>query len=179
MIWEPIESFAWAVDIGCMNTERDFDGWISFFRGSEDSEGNRMVMCTHIVWILERKEKRETQDVDSHPVATWLFLVAYDVAPYQPIKSDWVQRVQWKHSSSKDHGEINDETDKDDKKGQAAKYNDHITAVERPYLQQWEKIDLQRLTKMASKSHRDQIQEFNQYLANLSEHYDIPKVGPG
>ncbi|KAJ9167575.1 hypothetical protein P3X46_019197 [Hevea brasiliensis] len=89
-------------------------------------------------------------------------------------------RTGGNNSSSKDHGEnINDETDKDDKKGQAAKYDDHITAAERRYLQQWEKIDLQRLTKMASKSHRDQIQEFNQYLANLSEHYDIPKVGPG
>ncbi|XP_012076315.1 protein FAM32A [Jatropha curcas] len=71
------------------------------------------------------------------------------------------------------------ETDKDDEKDQAAKYDDHLTPAERRYLQQWEKIDLQRLTKMASKSHRDRIQEFNQYLANLSEHYDIPKVGPG
>uniref|UniRef100_A0A2C9VRY7 Uncharacterized protein n=1 Tax=Manihot esculenta TaxID=3983 RepID=A0A2C9VRY7_MANES len=33
--------------------------------------------------------------------------------------------------------------------------------------------------KEANKSHRDRIQDFNQYLANMSEHYDIPKVGPG
>uniref|UniRef100_A0A7N2LT36 Uncharacterized protein n=1 Tax=Quercus lobata TaxID=97700 RepID=A0A7N2LT36_QUELO len=25
----------------------------------------------------------------------------------------------------------------------------------------------------------ERIQDFNQYLANMSEHYDIPKVGPG
>lgn len=33
------------------------------------------------------------------------------------------------------------------------------------------------LAKMAKKSHRDRVQELNRYLANLSEHYDIPKVG--
>eukprot|EP01105_Mastigella_eilhardi_P021541 TRINITY_DN5226_c0_g1_i1.p1 TRINITY_DN5226_c0_g1~~TRINITY_DN5226_c0_g1_i1.p1 ORF type:complete len:154 (-),score=49.15 TRINITY_DN5226_c0_g1_i1:63-503(-) len=33
--------------------------------------------------------------------------------------------------------------------------------------------------KLAEKTHRDKIVEFNQKLANLSEHYDIPKVGPG
>ncbi|XP_059643901.1 uncharacterized protein LOC132285725 isoform X2 [Cornus florida] len=63
--------------------------------------------------------------------------------------------------------------------GQAAKYDDHLTPAEKRYLQQWEKIDIKRLAKTTRKSHRDRIQEFNQYLANLSEHYDIPKVGPG
>lgn len=58
-------------------------------------------------------------------------------------------------------------------------YDDMLTAAERRYLRQWEKINLQRMAKMASKSHRDRIQEFNQCLANLSEHHDIPKVGPG
>ncbi|KAI3971378.1 hypothetical protein MKX01_008222 [Papaver californicum] len=36
-----------------------------------------------------------------------------------------------------------------------------------------------RLAKTSNKAHRDRIQDFNQYLANMSEHYDIPKVGPG
>ncbi|KAG6774206.1 hypothetical protein POTOM_021557 [Populus tomentosa] len=78
-----------------------------------------------------------------------------------------------------DHAGDMNETDKDDEQGQAVKYDDHLTPAEKRYLQQWEKIDTQRMVKMASKSHRDRIQEFNQYLANLSEHYDIPKVGPG
>lgn len=60
-----------------------------------------------------------------------------------------------------------------------ASYLDHLTPAERKYLEQKEKIDRRRLAMAASKSHRDRIQEFNQYLANLSEHYDIPKVGPG
>ncbi|KAL9313397.1 hypothetical protein ACSQ67_018849 [Phaseolus vulgaris] len=41
------------------------------------------------------------------------------------------------------------------------------------------RVELQRLAKMASKSHRDRIHEFNQYLANLNQHYDIPKIGSG
>lgn len=57
--------------------------------------------------------------------------------------------------------------------------DDHLTPAERRYLEQTERLESQRLAKMAAKSHRDRIQEFNQYLANLSEHYDIPKVGPG
>ncbi|KAG2699915.1 hypothetical protein I3843_07G210100 [Carya illinoinensis] len=72
-----------------------------------------------------------------------------------------------------------DETAKDGGRVQAAAYDDHLTPAERRYLHQREKIELQMLAKMATKSHRDRIQEFNQYLANLSEHYDIPKVGPG
>lgn len=62
----------------------------------------------------------------------------------------------------------------------ALSYDDHhLTPAERRYMEQKEKIDVHRLAKIANKSHRDRIQDFNQYLANMSEHYDIPKVGPG
>ncbi|XP_010526276.1 PREDICTED: protein FAM32A-like [Tarenaya hassleriana] len=56
---------------------------------------------------------------------------------------------------------------------------DHLTPAERRYLEQTQKLEPQKLAKMARKSHRDRIHEFNQCLANLTEHYDIPKVGPG
>jgi hypothetical protein len=56
---------------------------------------------------------------------------------------------------------------------------DHRTAAEKRYHQQKLLLDAKRLKKIATKSHRDRIEDFNQYLANLSEHYDIPKVGPG
>ncbi|OWM81919.1 protein FAM32A-like [Punica granatum] len=61
----------------------------------------------------------------------------------------------------------------------AAPHDDHLTPAERRYIEQRERIDVKRLAKTANKSHRDRIQDFNQYLANMSEHYDIPKVGPG
>jgi len=64
-------------------------------------------------------------------------------------------------------------------KGKAAHYDDRLTPAERRYIEQREQLDVHRLAKIANKSHRDRIQDFNQYLANMSEHYDIPKVGPG
>lgn len=61
----------------------------------------------------------------------------------------------------------------------ASTFEDRLTPAEGRYLQRREQSELERLAKMASKSHRDRIHEFNRYLANLSEHYDIPNVGPG
>ncbi|KAJ1280839.1 hypothetical protein BS78_04G262800 [Paspalum vaginatum] len=66
-----------------------------------------------------------------------------------------------------------------DEEGDQRPDYDHLTPAERRYMEQKQKIDMQKLAKVANKSHRDRIQDFNQYLANLSEHYDIPKVGPG
>ncbi|CAL0327230.1 unnamed protein product [Lupinus luteus] len=63
--------------------------------------------------------------------------------------------------------------------GKGASNDDYLTPFERRFLQQREKVEVERLVKMARMSHRDKIQGFNQYLANLSDHYDIPKVGPG
>ncbi|CAL5439299.1 unnamed protein product [Camellia sinensis] len=63
--------------------------------------------------------------------------------------------------------------------GNAASYDEHLTPAERRYMEQKEQIDVHRLAKISNKSHRDRILDFNQYLANMSEHYDIPKVGPG
>ncbi|CAN8293017.1 unnamed protein product [Cochlearia groenlandica] len=55
----------------------------------------------------------------------------------------------------------------------------HLTPAERRYIEQKQRLDVQKLAKEANRSHRDKIEDFNQYLANMSEHYDIPKVGPG
>ncbi|KAK4435673.1 hypothetical protein Salat_0730800 [Sesamum alatum] len=81
------------------------------------------------------------------------------------------------------HGQLTDFTNSDvhetDMHNEEQYQEERLTPAERRYLERWQKIELQRLAKTAKKSHRDRIQEFNQYLANLSEHYDIPKVGPG
>eukprot|EP00262_Sarcandra_glabra_P021412 TRINITY_DN9069_c0_g1_i1.p1 TRINITY_DN9069_c0_g1~~TRINITY_DN9069_c0_g1_i1.p1 ORF type:complete len:152 (-),score=30.24 TRINITY_DN9069_c0_g1_i1:213-668(-) len=57
--------------------------------------------------------------------------------------------------------------------------DDHLTPAEKRYIEQRDQLDVRRLARISNKSHRDRILDFNQYLANLSEHYDIPKVGPG
>ncbi|TMX02994.1 hypothetical protein EJD97_018811 [Solanum chilense] len=61
----------------------------------------------------------------------------------------------------------------------AGRWDDNLTPAERRYIEQRERIDMHKMAKTANKSHRDRIEDFNQYLANMSEHYDIPKVGPG
>lgn len=61
----------------------------------------------------------------------------------------------------------------------SANWDGNLTPAERRYMEQRERIDSHKLAKTSNKSHRDRIQDFNQYLANMSEHYDIPKVGPG
>lgn len=60
-----------------------------------------------------------------------------------------------------------------------ADWDSNLTPAERRYMEQRERIYSHKLAKISDKSHRDRIEDFNQYLANMSEHYDIPKVGPG
>lgn len=38
---------------------------------------------------------------------------------------------------------------------------------------------MDRINRMAEKSHKEKVNDFNKYLESLPEHYDIPKVGPG
>ena len=56
---------------------------------------------------------------------------------------------------------------------------DRRTAAEKRYDEMMLKREKERVAKAASKSHRERVNEFNAYLQNLSEHHDIPKVGPG
>mmetsp|Transcript_30959 Transcript_30959/g.50080 ORF Transcript_30959/g.50080 Transcript_30959/m.50080 type:complete len:127 (-) Transcript_30959:559-939(-) len=54
-----------------------------------------------------------------------------------------------------------------------------LTPAERRHLETQKERERDKASKAAQKSHRQRIEEFNRYLGNLSEHYDIPKVGPG
>uniref|UniRef100_A0A0D9VKI4 Protein FAM32A-like n=1 Tax=Leersia perrieri TaxID=77586 RepID=A0A0D9VKI4_9ORYZ len=113
------------------------------------------------------------------------------------VKEGGVKKKKKKHrreeSSEVGHGELHQggssevqadpneltEADKMGEEGNLQDDYDHLTPAERRYMEQKQRIDTHKLAKVANKSHRDRIQDFNQYLANLSEHYDIPKVGPG
>ncbi|KAK2984429.1 hypothetical protein RJ640_014835 [Escallonia rubra] len=63
--------------------------------------------------------------------------------------------------------------------GNAAPHVTNLAPAERSYTEQRQRIDIHKLAKTANKSHRDRNSDFNQYLANVSENYDIPKIGPG
>lgn len=62
---------------------------------------------------------------------------------------------------------------------QDAEQTDRRTAAERKHDEIQAKRASEKTKKMALKSHRERVAEFNAHLASLSEHHDIPKVGPG
>lgn len=41
------------------------------------------------------------------------------------------------------------------------------------------KKDKENAKKIAQKSYRERIEEFNKKLSSTSEHFDMPKIGPG
>jgi protein FAM32A len=56
---------------------------------------------------------------------------------------------------------------------------DRRTEAEKRHDEKMRKLEEERLRKLAAKGYRERVKEFNDHLANLSEHHDIPKVGPG
>lgn len=56
---------------------------------------------------------------------------------------------------------------------------DRRTEAERRRDEKMAKLEDERLRKLAAKGYRDRVKDFNEHLASLSEHHDIPKVGPG
>eukprot|EP00877_Chromochloris_zofingiensis_P007445 jgi/Chrzof1/2954/Cz12g05210.t1 len=56
---------------------------------------------------------------------------------------------------------------------------DRRTEAEKRHDERVKKLEEERLKKLASKGYRDRVKDFNEHLAALSEHHDIPKVGPG
>lgn len=56
---------------------------------------------------------------------------------------------------------------------------DRRTDAEKRHEQRLQRREEEEIAKAAGKTHRERVKEFNEKLANMSEHYDIPKVGPG
>lgn len=54
-----------------------------------------------------------------------------------------------------------------------------MTAAELAFQEKRKQREIERLSKLADKSHRERIAEFNKHLASLTEHNDLPKIGPG
>ncbi|KAF8807827.1 DUF1754-domain-containing protein [Phlegmacium glaucopus] len=53
------------------------------------------------------------------------------------------------------------------------------TEAEKRFEEAQQRRLAQRVAKLANKTHKDRVNEFNAHLESLSEHHDIPKVGPG
>ncbi|KAF2725811.1 DUF1754-domain-containing protein [Polychaeton citri CBS 116435] len=57
--------------------------------------------------------------------------------------------------------------------------DDGKTEAERRYEERRRKRLDERLKKDGLKSHKQRVEELNKYLSNLSEHHDMPRIGPG
>ncbi|KAN0100312.1 hypothetical protein V8E55_000296 [Tylopilus felleus] len=57
--------------------------------------------------------------------------------------------------------------------------NDRKTDAERRFEEAQRRRLIGKVAKIAHKTHKDRVNEFNAKLESLSEHHDIPKVGPG
>ncbi|KAJ5126956.1 hypothetical protein N7448_007735 [Penicillium atrosanguineum] len=53
------------------------------------------------------------------------------------------------------------------------------TEAERKYEAIRRKRLHERLQKEGIKTHKERVEELNKYLSRLSEHHDMPKIGPG
>jgi len=53
---------------------------------------------------------------------------------------------------------------------------DRRTEAQKRHDERVRKLEEERLRKSAGKGYRDRVKDFNEHLASLSEHHDIPKV---
>ncbi|PMD26151.1 DUF1754-domain-containing protein [Hyaloscypha hepaticicola] len=74
-------------------------------------------------------------------------------------------------------GELEEEGDKELEVEERGK--DGKTASERAYEEMRRKRLHERLQKEGVKTHKEKVEELNKYLSNLSEHHDMPRIGPG
>ncbi|TQV98927.1 hypothetical protein V2A60_007376 [Cordyceps javanica] len=87
-------------------------------------------------------------------------------------------------SRSKDR----DASEGDEEEHRSAEGDDGAPAQKTESERQYEDAKKKRLLKMAGKSgsrpellktHKERVEELNTYLSKLSEHHDMPKIGPG
>lgn len=57
--------------------------------------------------------------------------------------------------------------------------NSTKTPSERAFEEMRKKRLIDRLSKDGLKTHKQRVEELNKYLSNLSEHHDMPRIGPG
>ncbi|KAJ2776597.1 hypothetical protein GGI15_004795 [Coemansia interrupta] len=81
-----------------------------------------------------------------------------------------------KKKKSKDKQPAGDQPAEDEHAGPPAA---EMTEAERLFQEAQQKRRQERIEKLAAKSHRDRIKEFNDKLERTPEHNDMPKVGPG
>ncbi|EKX73122.1 conserved hypothetical protein [Theileria equi strain WA] len=66
-----------------------------------------------------------------------------------------------------------------DRRIKRVKEDPNLTSSEKAFRIAQLKRSSQKIETALKEAHRDKIEKFNTKLSKLSEHFDIPKVGPG
>ncbi|KAE8452544.1 hypothetical protein EG329_000447 [Mollisiaceae sp. DMI_Dod_QoI] len=84
------------------------------------------------------------------------------------------------HRKKDDKGEGGEEGgEEEDLRELEDRGGDGKTASERAREEMRRKRLHERLQKEGVKTHKERVEELNKYLSNLSEHHDMPRIGPG
>ncbi|KAK2195854.1 Protein FAM32A [Babesia duncani] len=85
--------------------------------------------------------------------------------PYNPNKNDTAV--------------VDSQSSESDKKIERVKNNPYLTASEKAFKIAQIKRNAKKIDAILAETHRQRVEKFNDKLTKLSEHFDIPKVGPG
>ncbi|CZR58051.1 uncharacterized protein PAC_07941 [Phialocephala subalpina] len=119
----------------------------------------------------KKKKPKSTTDVDASSSKTSALQKALEDEDSAAGK-ELVKRK----NKSEEEGE---EMGKEEPRELEERGNDGKTASERAREEMRRKRLHERLQKEGVKTHKERVEELNKYLSNLSEHHDMPRIGPG
>ncbi|KIW86979.1 uncharacterized protein Z519_12444 [Cladophialophora bantiana CBS 173.52] len=91
----------------------------------------------------------------------------------QKIASDAEKELQRRKADSAGRADDRAELEEEDE-GVVVK-----TEAEKRYEEQRRRRLEERLKREGVKTHKERVEELNRYLSSLSEHHDMPRIGPG
>ncbi|KAF8863896.1 DUF1754-domain-containing protein [Acephala macrosclerotiorum] len=115
----------------------------------------------------KKKKKKKPKTVDGEPSSS------KQSALQKALEDE--DSVAGKEITKKDGEDI----DEGELKELEERGNDGKTASERAREEMRRKRLHERLQKEGVKTHKERVEELNKYLSNLSEHHDMPRIGPG
>ncbi|KAH6673127.1 hypothetical protein B0J14DRAFT_639095 [Halenospora varia] len=120
---------------------------------------------------VEKKKKKKSKTV---PSAGATASSSKDVPEDEPASSKSIEKRR--KSNEEDNEEELDESKLRELEDRG---HDGKTASERAYEETRRKRLADRLARDGPKTHKQRVEELNKYLSNLSEHHDMPRIGPG
>ncbi|GAM21896.1 hypothetical protein SAMD00019534_050710 [Acytostelium subglobosum LB1] len=79
----------------------------------------------------------------------------------------------------RDHRDNDDNHSPDQQQQQYEDSGTKLTPAEVKHKELTARLEAKRIEAMIKHSHKEKVEEYNKKLGRLSEHHDVPKVGPG